>query len=71
LRAVVDGYDPGALPIVRELRAGGPWKLADAFGLTPDRDLYADECHLCYELRSRLRERVPHVLQPDACYGVV
>jgi hypothetical protein len=33
--------------------------------------LYADECHLCYELRTRLRAAGRHldVLAPDACYG--
>jgi hypothetical protein len=36
------------------------------------RALYADECHLCYELRSRLRAagRYLHVLAPEQCYGV-
>jgi len=70
LRTIVARYDPQALPIVRELREGGPLRLAQAYGLTPEHELYADECHLCYELRSRLRDREPEVLGPDACYGV-
>ncbi len=41
-------------------------------GLEPARPLYADECHLCYELRCRLRAAGRHleVLAPDQCYGV-
>jgi hypothetical protein len=69
LRDVVDRYDPANMPVFRELLAGGPWQLASAHHLEPERDLYADECHLCYELRSRLREAVPGVLAPAVCYG--
>jgi hypothetical protein len=69
LRDVVDRYDPAATPVLRELLAGGPWQLARAWQLEPERELYADECHLCYELRSRLRGRFNDVLQPAVCYG--
>jgi hypothetical protein len=55
---------------VREILAGGPWELARRSGLAPRQALYADECHLCYELRGRLRKRHPRVLAPDQCYGV-
>ena len=70
LAQVVAEYDPEQRPVIRELMRGGPWELARATGLAPERDLYADECHLCYELRSRLRDRYPEVLVPDQCYGV-
>ena len=65
-------YDPDSLPVVREILAGGPWELARRSGLAPRRALYADECHLCYEVRGRLRAAGRHldVLAPDACYGV-
>ena len=65
-------YNPQALPVVREILAGGPWELAQRSGLTPRRKLYADECHLCYEVRGRLRAADRHleVLAPDECYGV-
>jgi hypothetical protein len=65
-------YDPLTLPVVREILAGGPWQLARRSGLAPLRALYADECHLCYELRGRLRAAGRHldVLAPDQCYGV-
>lgn len=69
LRTVVERYDPLAMPIFRDLLAGGPWALAQAAGLEPLRSLYADECHLCYEVRSRLRERFPRMLAPAVCYG--
>jgi hypothetical protein len=69
LRALADRYEPARIPVFRELLAGGPLQLARAYDLAPERDLYADECHLCYELRSRLRERFPAVLMPAVCYG--
>lgn len=69
LADIVAGYDPASRPVIRELLSGGPAELARACGLEPLRKTYADECHLCYELRTRLRDRFPHVLAPDACYG--
>jgi hypothetical protein len=73
LRAALEGYDPARRPVVRELREGGPWALAQAMGHTPQRELYADECHLCYETRAVLRAagRLPEVLAPAQCYGGV
>ncbi len=70
LAAVIERYDPAARPVVREILAGGPWALAQAYGQAPARDLYADECHLCYETRAALRARFPEVLAPAQCYGV-
>ncbi len=69
LAAVLEEYDATARPIVRELLAGGPWALAETFGHRPRRELYADECHLCYEVRSALRSRHPTILTPAQCYG--
>ncbi len=72
LADILATYDPASLPVVREILAGGPWALAQATGLEPALARYADECHLCYELRCRLRAagRHPEVLAPDQCYGV-
>ncbi|MCX6373475.1 MAG: hypothetical protein NTX16_10430, partial [Actinobacteria bacterium] len=70
LAAVLEGYDPARRPVIAEIQAGGPWALAQAYRHTPQRALYADECHLCYEVRSALRERFPHVLAPAQCYGL-
>jgi hypothetical protein len=64
---------PGALPVIDAILRGGPFGLARATGLEPLLPLYADECHLCYELRARLREsgRYRASLAPDQAYGVV
>jgi hypothetical protein len=70
LAAVLNAYDPARRPVVAEILSGGPWALAQTYGHTPQRALYADECHLCYETRFALRERFPHVLAPAQCYGL-
>jgi len=70
LAGVLESYDPARRPIVAEILAGGPWALAQAHGHAPRRALYADECHLCYEVRCALRERFPDVLAPAQCYGL-
>jgi len=72
LTEILAHHDPAAVPVVREIAAGGPWALAQAAGLTPELPLYADECHLCYELRRRLRAAGRHldVLTPAQCYGI-
>jgi hypothetical protein len=71
LRAALEAYDPHTRPVIRELLAGGPWALAQAVGHTPERPLYADECHLCYETRAALRRegRFPEVVAPGQCYA--
>ena len=71
LATVLESYDPARRPVVREIRAGGPWALAQACGHTPARESYADECHLCYEIRAALRAagRHPAVVAPGQCYG--
>ena len=70
LAAIIARYDSATLPVAHEILAGGPWALAQAYGHVPERELYADECHLCYETRAALRERLPKVLAPAQCYGV-
>ena len=72
LAEILRAYKPAATPVVGEIAAGGPWGLSRAAGLTPELPLYADECHLCYELRRRLRAAGRHlgVLTPAQCYGV-
>ena len=68
---VLDAYDPHARPVIREILAGGPWALAQAAGHSPERSHYADECHLCYEVRAALRAagRHPDVVAPGQCYA--
>ena len=71
LQRVLDTYDPHERPVIREILAGGPWALARAAGHSPVRELYADECHLCYEVRAALRAagRHPAVVAPGQCYA--
>jgi len=71
LAAVLAAYDPHTRPVIREILAGGPWALAQAVGHAAERSLYADECHLCYEVRAALRRagRFPEVVAPGQCYA--
>jgi len=73
LAEILARHDPASLPVVSEIMKGGPWALAHAVGLEPTLPFYADECHLCFELRSRLRAAGRHldVLAPEQCYGPV
>jgi len=70
LKQVVGNYSPGNMPVVAAILSGGPWKLAKTYGVQPERELHADECHFCYEVRLKLRERFPKILTPDPSYGV-
>jgi len=71
LAAVLEAYEPATRPVIREIAAGGPLALAHFAGHTPERELYADECHLCYEVRAALRGagRYPEVVAPGQCYA--
>jgi hypothetical protein len=62
-------YDASSHPICGPLVDGGPAALARHYGLTLD-DEFVDECHCCYVVRSRLRERFPELLAPPLVYGV-
>jgi hypothetical protein len=68
LRQICREYDAEHHPVIGALLAGGPAELARRHGL-PDREGYADACHLCYEVRRALRERYPETLTPDQMYG--
>ncbi len=68
LKEICAAYDPEAHPICGPLLEGGPAALVTEYGLTP-RPGYADACHLCYEARSALRDRLPEVLVPGQMYG--
>ena len=71
LAAVLEACDPRTRPLMRDILTGGPWALARAVGHAFARELYADECHLCYEVRAALRAagRFPEVLTPGQCYA--
>jgi hypothetical protein len=68
LAAICAAYDPDTHPILGPLLTGGPVELARRYNL-PHGEGYADACHLCYEMRTELRERFPEILAPDAMYG--
>lgn len=68
LAEIMRDYDPDRHPIVGPLLVGGPAEIVRRY--EPDHeDGYADHCHLCYKMRSALRERFPDVLTPDQMYG--
>jgi hypothetical protein len=69
LPEMLTAYVPERHPICGALLSGGPAALARAYDLPHD-DSYVDECHMCYEMRDRLRERFPEHLAPAQMYGV-
>jgi MoaA/NifB/PqqE/SkfB family radical SAM enzyme len=69
LKQICEEYDADAHPISGPLLAGGPAALVSEYHLQPASS-YADACHLCYEARTKLRERFPETLKPDQMYGV-
>jgi hypothetical protein len=62
-------YDPSTHPIIGALLEGGPYQLLKQHHL-PETEMYADACHLCYEIRKELRSQFPSILCPDQMYGV-
>lgn len=70
LRAVIESWNAATHPVCGPLLDGGPAELAARHGLQPRPQGYASACHLCYDLRSRLRERFPNHLAPQQAYGI-
>ena len=68
LARIMAEFDPDDHPIVGPLLAGGPAEIVRRYDL-PHQEGYADHCHLCYAMRSALRDRFPDVLTPDQMYG--
>lgn len=68
MKQICEGYDPDTHPVVGPLLEGGPVRLVDRYRLAHE-DEYADACHLCYEARRSLRDRLPESLTPDPMYG--
>jgi MoaA/NifB/PqqE/SkfB family radical SAM enzyme len=69
LQEINERYDADRHPICGPLLAGGPTELVRRYDLA-HKDSYADACHLCYEARSALREKLPAILTPNQMYGV-
>ena len=63
-------YNPEMHPITGPLLRGGPAELARYYGIVREGG-FADACHLCYEVRRKLRIRFPDILTPDQMYGVM
>ncbi len=61
-------YNPDTHPIVGPILKGGPVELAKRYKVK-HKKAYADECHMCYEIRTALREKFPDILTPDQMYG--
>jgi MoaA/NifB/PqqE/SkfB family radical SAM enzyme len=66
---IIENYDFRAHPIIRTLAEGGPVALLEELGISPEVE-YADECHLCFDLRNRIRDKYPETLCPPQVYGV-
>ena len=69
LAKLIREYDPRQHPICGPLIEGGPWKLAQTFGLG-GANQYIDECQACYLLRRELLDRFPKYLAPKQVYGI-
>jgi hypothetical protein len=66
---IMQEYDPMNHPVCGPLLKGGPAEFARAYRVRHEAS-YVDECHLCYDLRRRLRGRLDRWLTPDQMYGV-
>ncbi|UCE91311.1 MAG: radical SAM protein [Methanobacteriota archaeon] len=57
-------------PVIAPLASGGPAALAKHNGIRTKRS-YADACHMCYDVRCRLRAKglLNEILLPDQSYG--
>jgi len=70
LKQICEEYDVDSHPICGLLHSGGPAALVTEYNLS-HASSYADACHLCFEARTRLRERFPELLKPDQMYGIM
>ncbi len=70
LKNIFSEFVPEKHPIIGPLIRGGPATLAKELSLVREEG-YADACHMCYDLRCRLRStgRLTEVLLPDQAYG--
>ena len=69
LTQILADYDADSHPVCGPLINGGPVALVSEYNL-PHASHYADACHLCYEVRTALRARLPDILTPNQMYGV-
>jgi len=70
LSEILDNYTCNNHPIIRVLVKEGPkglYRLAKQHSLIPI-SKFANECHLCFEMRRSLHELYPNHLAPNRCY---
>lgn len=70
LTEIIQGYDINKHPILSVIWKGGPiglLNIAQEQGFQIDQQ-YANECHLCYDLRKFLHPNYPSFLAPKYCY---
>jgi len=63
-------YRPERHPIAGPIALGGPALLARRYGVE-HHERYVDACHMCDDVRRRLRPRFANFLAPDQMYGPV
>lgn len=68
LKQICEEYNADVHPICKPLMDGGPLALLEQYKLEHE-STYADACHLCYEMRLKLRDEFPKQLAPDQMYG--
>lgn len=70
LRTIISELSVDEHPFIGPLARGGPVALADEHSVKME-DGYADACHMCYDVRCRLRAqgRFPEALSPGQTYG--
>lgn len=68
-KEICAAHYPYSHPILGPLIKGGPLALAQQYSIL-DEDMFADACHMCYEVRRKLRDKFPEILCPDQMYGV-
>jgi MoaA/NifB/PqqE/SkfB family radical SAM enzyme len=68
LKELCRRYVPEEHPVVGPILFGGPALLARRYAV-PNRDTYADACHMCDDVRRSLRPRFAALLAPDQMYG--
>ena len=69
IREICRNFNPINHPLIGPLLDGGPVNLTKQYNLSR-MDMYADACHMCYEVRKQLREMFPDILLPDQMYGI-
>ena len=69
LQKLFEDYNPEKHPICAPLLKGGPAELVREYQVDHGED-YIDECHLCYSIRLKLRDKFPQILAPDEVYGI-